>query len=109
MSLSARVRIPTEARAGEVVEIRTLLSHPMETGFRVDSFGRRIPRNILTHFTCHYAGRQIISMDLRPGIAANPYLAFRFVADLSGEIVLRWAGEQGEELIERGHIEVSTA
>lgn len=109
MALSARVRMPTDARAGEVIEIRTLVSHPMETGFRIDSFGRRVPRNILTHFSCHYAGRQIVSMDLRPGIAANPYLTFRFVADVSGAIELRWEGDRGEELVERGHIEVSAA
>ncbi|MCC5873776.1 MAG: thiosulfate oxidation carrier complex protein SoxZ [Gammaproteobacteria bacterium] len=109
MSLSARVRIPTEARAGEVVEIRTLVSHPMETGFRVDSFGRRVPRNILTRFSCRYADREIVSMDLRPGIAANPYLAFRFVADVSGAIELRWEGQDGEVLVERGHLEVSAA
>lgn len=109
MSLSARIRMPTEAHSGEVVEIRALLSHPMETGFRVDSYGQRIPRNILTRFTCHYADREIVSMDLRPGIAANPYLAFRFVADVSGEIVLRWEGDQGEVLVERGHIEVHPA
>jgi len=109
MSLSARVRIPTHAHVGEVIEIRTLVNHPMETGFRVDSFGRRIPRNILTRFRCHYAGREIVSMDLRPGMAANPYLAFRFVADVSGDIELRWEGDQGEALIERGHIEVSSA
>lgn len=108
MSLSARVRIPTSARVGEVIEIRTLVDHPMETGFRVDSFGRRVARNILRQFSCHYAGREIVSMDLRPGIAANPYLAFRFVADISGDIELRWEGEQGEVLIERGHMEVET-
>ncbi len=109
MSLSARVRIPTEARAGEVIEIRTLVSHPMETGFRVDSFGRRVPRKILTRFSCHYDGREIVSMDLRPGIAANPYVAFRFVADVSGAIELRWEGDEGEVLIERSHLEVIRA
>ncbi len=109
MTLSARVRLPQQARSGEVVEIRTLVSHPMETGFRVDSFGRRIPRRILTRFSCRYAERLIIDMELRPGISANPYLAFRFVADRSGEIELRWQGDQGEELVERGHLEVTPA
>lgn len=109
MKLSARVRIPSHARAGEVIEIRTLVSHPMETGFRVDSFGRRIPRNILTRFSCRYAGREIVDVDLRPGIAANPYLTFRFIADVSGQVELRWQGDQGELLIERGHIEVIPA
>lgn len=106
MSPSVRISIPTEARAGAVVEVRTLLRHPMETGFRVDSFGRRVPRNILTHFSCHYRGREIVSMDLRPGIAAHPYLAFRFLADHSGDIELRWEGDGGERIIERRHLEV---
>lgn len=101
--------MPSSARSGDIVEIRTLVNHPMETGFRIDSFGQRIPRNILTRFSCRYAGREIVSMDLRPGIAANPYLAFRFVADVSGELELRWEGDQGEVLVERGHIEVEPA
>ncbi len=107
MALSARVRLPERATRGEVVEIRSLVSHPMETGFRVDSFGRRVPRRILVRFSVRYAGRLIAEMDLRPGIAANPYIAFRFVADRSGELELRWQGDDGEELIERGQLEVS--
>ena len=109
MTLSARVRLPEQARAGETVEIRALVSHPMETGFRVDTSGRRVPRDILTRFECHYADRLIVSMDLRPGIAANPYLAFHFVADRSGELVLRWHDDAGRELVERGHLRVTTA
>lgn len=106
MVSSVRVRIPERAGPGEVVEIRTLVSHPMETGFRIDSRGRRVPRHILKRFTCHYAGREIFTMTLGPGIAANPYLTFRFVADVSGPVELRWEGDDGSVIEASGQLEV---
>ncbi|MEE4384330.1 MAG: thiosulfate oxidation carrier complex protein SoxZ [Pseudomonadales bacterium] len=104
--LSARVRIPERARRGEVVEIRTLASHPMETGFRLDTDGHRVPRNLIDRVTCRYAGRTVFDATLRPAIAANPYLSFRFVADVSGEVELTWHEDTGATLTERGHLEV---
>jgi sulfur-oxidizing protein SoxZ len=46
----------------------------METGFRHDNFGRPIPRDIITRFTCTYAGEEVFRMDLFTGVAANPFL-----------------------------------
>lgn len=73
---SARIALPAAARSGEVIEIKTLITHPMETGYRRDSLGRAIPRNILTHFECRFDGAMVFKADLRTGVAANPYLAF---------------------------------
>ncbi|MEE4360194.1 MAG: thiosulfate oxidation carrier complex protein SoxZ [Pseudomonadales bacterium] len=109
MTLSARVRIPQQAQAGEIVEIRTLANHPMETGFRIDTQGDRVPRRLIDRLTCSYAGRRILDAELHPAIAANPYLAFRFVADVSGEIVVTWHEDTGETLEERGFLEVRPA
>lgn len=105
----ARVRIPEQARQGEVIEIRTLASHPMETGYRRDAQGERVPREIVTRFRCTYAGREAFSADLEPAIAANPYLVFHLRADVSGEIVLEWDDDHGRHLEKRGHLEVTDA
>ena len=68
------VNVPASARRGEVIEIKTLISHPMETGFRTGPDGALIPRDIIHRFTCTYNGEEVFSADLFPAITANPFI-----------------------------------
>lgn len=90
-----RVRVPSTARAGEVIEIKTLLSHPMETGHRRDVYGKLIPRQIIHTFTCTYNGTEVFRADWYPAVAANPYLAFFTVATESGRLRFEWIDDEG--------------
>jgi sulfur-oxidizing protein SoxZ len=92
---SVLVNIPKKMKKGEIFEIKSLISHIMETGFRPGTNGRIIPRNIIEHFTCSYNGVEIFRMNLSPAIAANPFIVFSTVATESGTIVLKWTGDQG--------------
>jgi sulfur-oxidizing protein SoxZ len=92
---NALVNVPARARRGEVIEIKTLISHPMETGFRRTQVGARIPRDIITLFVCTYNGTEVFWAELHPAIAANPYLVFSTVATESGTIAFRWTGDNG--------------
>lgn len=103
----ARLRVPESARAGERIEVRTLARHPMETGYRIDTRGERVPRNIIRHFRCDAAGEAVLEAHLRPGIAADPYLAFAFRARRSGEVRMEWTEDRGARLVERRRIEVT--
>ncbi|MGE0803473.1 MAG: thiosulfate oxidation carrier complex protein SoxZ [Lautropia sp.] len=87
--------VPKTARRGDVVEIRALIGHPMETGYRNDSDGRRLPRDIIRRFSCHYDGELVFAAELFPAISANPYLAFHVVATRSGTLQFRWEGDNG--------------
>jgi sulfur-oxidizing protein SoxZ len=89
------VNVPAEARRGEVIEIRTLAGHPMETGFRRTQLGEVIPRNIITSLVCTYNGVEIFRAELHPAIAANPLLTFTTVATESGTLEFRWSGDHG--------------
>ena len=104
-----RIRLPARARAGEVVQVRTLVAHPMETGYRITTDGEKVPRRIIERFRCHYDGRLIVDAELRPAVAANPYLEFRFVADRSGEIRFEWIEDTGAVRRVRRRIEVEQA
>jgi sulfur-oxidizing protein SoxZ len=88
------VNAPKTARKGEVVEIKALILHPMETGYRAGTNGRLIPRNIIEHFSATWNGLEIFRMDFSPAIAANPYVAFTAVAGESGTIAFRWTGDE---------------
>ena len=91
----ALINVPQKAKRGDVIEIKTLISHIMETGFRHDNVGQPIPRNIITSFTCTYNGKEIFRADLFPAIAANPFVSFFTTATESGTIAFEWTGDNG--------------
>jgi sulfur-oxidizing protein SoxZ len=91
----AMVNVPKTARRGEIVEIKAMIAHSMETGYRVDAKGAVIPRDIINRFICTYGGEEVFSADLFPAIAANPFIAFTLVATESGTIAFAWTDGQG--------------
>ena len=68
MTVRALINVPAKARRGEIIEIKTLIAHPMETGFRVGLNGALIPRDIITTFRCTYNGEEIFRADFSPAI-----------------------------------------
>ena len=92
---AARVRMPGSAKRGEVIEIRTLVQHPMESGFRLDNTGKEIARHIVETFRCTYNGREIFRARLHPAVSTNPFIVFYAVAAESGEFVFTWKDDQG--------------
>jgi sulfur-oxidizing protein SoxZ len=92
-----RVRVPGKAKAGEMIEIKTLISHEMESGARRDSSGKVIPRKIINKFTATFNGKQFFEADWQPAISANPYQAFFFKAVESGEFKFTWKDDDGSE------------
>ena len=91
-----RVQVPASVRRGEPFEVRVLVQHPMETGYRRDLNGQAIPANIVEKIVCRLGGREIFSAELGTGMAANPYVAFYAVAEASGELVVEWRDDRGE-------------
>jgi sulfur-oxidizing protein SoxZ len=92
---SALINVPKKAKRGEIIEIKTLMSHIMETGYRRTASGEIIPRDIITSFACRYNGVEIFRADLFPAIAANPFMTFFTVATESGKFDFEWVGDRG--------------
>jgi sulfur-oxidizing protein SoxZ len=92
---SALINVPAKAKRGEIIEIKTLMSHIMETGYRRTAAGEIIPRDIITSFACRYNGAEIFRADLFPAIAANPFITFTTVATESGKFEFEWIGDRG--------------
>jgi sulfur-oxidizing protein SoxZ len=95
------IDLPSEARYGETIRVRTTIGHPMETGYRRGSDGELLGRNIIREFSCSLGEQLIVRAELFPAISANPFLSFRFRAERSGELVFRWSGDRGFEHVER--------
>ena len=89
------INMPSTAKRGEVIDIRTLIAHPMETGFRAGEDGKVLPRDIVKRFSCRYNGELVFAAELFSAIAANPYLAFSTVATDSGSLAFTWEGDNG--------------
>jgi sulfur-oxidizing protein SoxZ len=106
MTARALINVPRQAKRGEVIEIKTLISHQMETGFRHGTNGRMIPRDIITSFSCRYNGEEIFSTLFYPAIAANPFVTFYAVADASGTFAFTWEGDNGFSVTEEAKIVV---
>ena len=104
--LKARIVVPKGARKGDIVEIKTLVNHAMETGYRRDHMGKPIPRDILKRFSCSYVGAEIFAMDLYTGVAANPFVAFSMVAQESGDLVFTWTDENAQTHTQTERLEV---
>ena len=103
---SALVNVPARAKRGEVVEIKTLISHAMETGYRRSQLGARIPRDIIRLFVCTYNGTEVFRAELHPAVAANPFIAFSTVATESGTLTFQWTGDNGFSVRETAEIRV---
>lgn len=103
----ARIQVPKDAKAGEVVTVRLAIQHPMETGFRYDVMGRVIPRNVINTLTCRYNGHEVFRAEMGSGIAANPYLQFCVRAAATGELVFDWVDDAGERGSERAMLTVT--
>lgn len=89
------IQFPATARRGEVIPIRALIGHAMETGYRPGADGRLLARNIIRRFSCHYNGELVFSAEFFAAMSANPYLAFHTLATSSGSLSFRWEGDQG--------------
>jgi sulfur-oxidizing protein SoxZ len=103
----ALINVPANAKVGDIIEIKTLVSHPMETGYRVGTGGEMIPRNIIETFTCTFNGEEIYRAEFSPAVAANPFLTFHTQVVESGTFTFTWKGDQDFELVETRPIAVA--
>ena len=90
-----RVKVPNQAAAGEAITIKTLISHPMESGQRKDDDGNVIPRSIINRFVVDFNGQNVIDVKMEPAISTNPYFEFQALVPESGEFSFTWYDDDG--------------
>jgi sulfur-oxidizing protein SoxZ len=95
MAEKPRIKLPKEAKKGEVIQIKTLVSHIMESGQRKDKDGNTIPRKIINKFTCEFNGKPVFSANIEPAVAANPYMQFNAKVNESGTFKFTWTDDDG--------------
>jgi len=100
-----RVKVPKTAEVGELIEIKTLISHPMHSGRAVDGDGKLIPRQIINSFRASFNGT-VMSVDLKPSVSANPFFTFPFTVTASGTFDFVWVEDGGKEYTKSKKISV---
>lgn len=108
MAAKPRVKVPPKATKGEIIEIKTLISHKMETGQRKNKkTGKKIPRKIINKFSAKFNGKEVFSVDIEPAISANPYIVFPMKAEKSGEFEFTWTEDGGKTFTAKKKLTVS--
>jgi sulfur-oxidizing protein SoxZ len=100
------VNVPARAGRGDIIGIKTLVGHVMETGYRHTETGSPIPRDIIRAFVCTYNGVEVFRADFHPAVAANPLIEFTTVATESGTLEFRWTGDNGFSAVQSATITV---
>ena len=106
-TVNVRIDVPKTAQRGQIIDIRTLVAHHMETGFRRTHLGAPIRRDIITTFVCLYNGIEVFRAELHPSISANPFIQFSTVATESGTLEFKWSGDNGFVATETARIIVN--
>jgi sulfur-oxidizing protein SoxZ len=106
MTGKPRIKLPDKAAVGEIIEVKALISHVMETGNRKDPDGKPIPRNIIHTFSATFAGDLVFKADFGSGISANPFIAFFMKVPGPGELELVWIDDQGVRSVERAALNI---
>ncbi len=106
MATKPRIKLPDSAKAGDIIEVKTLITHVMETGNRKDKDGNVIPRDILNTFTAKFGDVEVFRAELGPGISANPYISFKMRVPGPGTFEFAWVDDQGAKTVETTTLEV---
>jgi sulfur-oxidizing protein SoxZ len=102
-----RVRLPAQAKSGELIEIKTLISHEMESGQRKDAAGKIIPRKIINKFVAAFNGKVVFEAEWNPAISANPYQSFFYKPVESGEFTFTWKDDDGSDYVAKNKLTVA--
>ena len=105
--IKPRIKLPDVIKIGEIIEIKALITHPMETGQRRDASGQLVTRHIIKTFAATFNGQTVFKADLQPGISANPFLAFSMKVVGPGELEVAWTDDHNVVTTERQKLSLS--
>ncbi|MCA2998697.1 MAG: thiosulfate oxidation carrier complex protein SoxZ [Burkholderiales bacterium] len=84
--------------AGNMVEVRVLMAHEMETGQRRDAAGKTVPAWFIQSVTATCNGKTVLSAQWGPAVSKNPFLSFRFSGAKAGDkVIVTWTDNKGDK------------
>lgn len=107
MAANPRIKLPEDVKVGDIVEVKTLVTHVMETGHRKDSSGNPVPRDIINLFVAKFADKEVFRAEMGPGISANPYISFQMRVTEPGSFTFLWTDDAGKTTVETAPLAIS--
>ena len=107
MATKPKIKVPKSAKKGQAFQIKTLISHKMETGNRKGKDGKKIPRMILNQMVCKFNGAEVFSATMHPSVSANPYVTFYASCNESGSFEFTWTDDAGKTISATKDIKVA--
>lgn len=106
MAANPRIKLPESAKAGDIIEVKTLITHVMETGHRKDKDGKPVPRDIINLFVAKFGETEVFRAELGPGISANPFISFQMRVPGPGTFEFQWTDDKGVTIVELAPLNV---
>lgn len=95
-SIKPRVKVPKTAAVGEIVTIKALINHPMESGQRKNSeTGETIPRMVVHTFEVTFNGKNVVTFYPEGAVSQNPFFEFVMKVPEAGEVAFKWTDDEG--------------
>ena len=107
MAANPRIKLPDQVKIGDIIEVKTLITHMMETGNRKDKNGKQIPRDIINTFVAKFGDKQVFRAEFGPGISANPYISFQMRVPGPGVFEFAWTDDHGATTVATSALTVS--
>jgi sulfur-oxidizing protein SoxZ len=104
-----KVRGPRKPVAkGEIVQFKTLIKHPMESGLRKNKdTGQNVPAHFINSVVVEYGGKTVINAVWTGAISKNPFFSFSLKANAAGPVSVTWKDNQGKEFKAKADMKVA--
>lgn len=90
---------------GDVVEVKVLMRHDMETGQRKDASGKVIPAHFIKTLVAKHKDKTVLDAQLGPSVSKDPFLSFKFKGGAKGDkVVVTWTDNKGDTRTDEGTI-----
>ncbi len=90
------IKLRTKNKSGKV-QIKALITHPMETGLRKDKkTGNKIPAEYITHVDVTANAKTLLSANWSGSVSKNPFLSFKYAGKSGDKIKLTWKDNTGK-------------
>ena len=84
-------------KKGTIMEIKSLIKHPMESGMRKDKVtGEPIPAYYIESVVAEYGGKEVLKAQWTGAVSKDPFFSFFVKAEASGPLKVTWKDTKGK-------------
>jgi len=93
--MASPMRIRANAN-GDIVEVKVLIRHDMETGQRKDSAGNAIPPHFIQTLVAKSNDKVVLDSQMGTAVSKDPFLSFKFKGAKGDKVTITWVDNKGD-------------